>query len=301
MTIEPVAGIGDGACFIYIGSLQAGSTSHVRQERAPLPDLRPARLGQVDRRHQSRRHNARPGRPRAPLNKGERDPMRSKLALALLSIAAMALDACTSAASPSAPRPDPDRRRDAHRHCGPREPASSPAASLSSEPTASPGGAAGGGQATPGSIDPCTLLTADQASKAIGKTLSAGVSTTLDPNRVCTFKNGKSEVKVILAPPAPDSKTATAYWDAARATVPAGRLDQGSAQLRPIGVRLRIRRWAVVERAVRDRRDEGLRVLLRLPGVQPGGKPRGCLHRCREPAMRPRRTRAVRSPAGCSG
>ena len=92
--------------------------------------------------------------------------------------------------------------------------------SPASEPPASPGGG-GGAQPTPGAIDPCTLLTADQASKAIGKKLGAGVSSTLDPDRVCTFKNGLSEVKVILAPPAPDAATAQAYWDAERAQVPA--------------------------------------------------------------------------------
>lgn len=74
---------------------------------------------------------------------------------------------------------------------------------------------------TPGSIDPCTLLTADEASTLMGTKLGAGVSASLDPDRVCTFKSGLSEVKVILAPPAPDSATANAYWDAERSQVPA--------------------------------------------------------------------------------
>jgi hypothetical protein len=76
-------------------------------------------------------------------------------------------------------------------------------------------------QATPGDIDPCTLLTAEEASTLMGMTLSAGVSTNLDPARACTFKSGLSEVKLILAPQAPDAATAQAYWDAERAQVPA--------------------------------------------------------------------------------
>lgn len=87
------------------------------------------------------------------------------------------------------------------------------------EPT-SAGGA--GPQPTPGDIDPCTLLTQAEASAIMGKPLSAGVSTTLDPDRACTFKSGLSEVKLILAPPAPDLATATAYWDAQALQVPPG-------------------------------------------------------------------------------
>ena len=88
--------------------------------------------------------------------------------------------------------------------------------------TASESPSEAGPSATPGSIDPCTLLTADEASTLKGTTLGAGVSADLDPDRVCTFKSGTSEVKVILAPPAPDSATANAYWDAERAQVPTG-------------------------------------------------------------------------------
>jgi hypothetical protein len=58
-------------------------------------------------------------------------------------------------------------------------------------------------------------------STLMGKKLSAGVSATLDPDRVCTFKSGLTEVKLILAPPAPDAKTAQAYWDQKRSQVPA--------------------------------------------------------------------------------
>ena len=92
-------------------------------------------------------------------------------------------------------------------------------------PTPTPAPSAGalpsqGPKPTPGAIDPCTLLTATEASAIIGLKVSAGVSTILDPDRVCTFKSGLSEVKLILAPPAPDAATAKAYWDAERSQVP---------------------------------------------------------------------------------
>ena len=94
----------------------------------------------------------------------------------------------------------------------------SPAPSTAAS-SASPSG--GGGQATPSSIDPCSLLTQDEASTLMGKKLGAGVSTTADQLRVCTFKSGLTEVKLFVAPPAPDAKTAQDTWDAERAQVPA--------------------------------------------------------------------------------
>jgi hypothetical protein len=80
----------------------------------------------------------------------------------------------------------------------------------------------GGTPAPPPDIDPCTLITQAEASGMIGKALGAGVSTTVGPDRVCTFKTGLTEVKLFLAPKAPDEATATQYWDAARAQAPAG-------------------------------------------------------------------------------
>ncbi len=97
-------------------------------------------------------------------------------------------------------------------------------AAPTTEPSASPsssGGPVTGASSTPGAIDPCTLLTADEASKVIGMKMSAGVSDYADPVRVCTFKSGKAELKVFLAAPAADAATAKGYWDAQRAEVPA--------------------------------------------------------------------------------
>jgi hypothetical protein len=97
-------------------------------------------------------------------------------------------------------------------------PTPTPAPTATAEPSAGGGGPA----PTPGAIDPCTLLTTDEASTLMGMKLSAGVSEILDPDRVCRFRSGVTEVGLILAPPAPDTATATAYWDAERAQLPAG-------------------------------------------------------------------------------
>jgi hypothetical protein len=95
-----------------------------------------------------------------------------------------------------------------------------PSTAASPAGSASPGG--GGAQRTPGSIDPCSLLTTEEASKLIGKKLGPGVGTTMGPNRACTFRSGPTVVRLVLAPPAPDLATAQYYWDAERARLPAG-------------------------------------------------------------------------------
>ncbi len=100
-------------------------------------------------------------------------------------------------------------------------PEASPSAETSPSPTSSDSGL-GGTPGTPTAIDPCDLLTKDEASTLMGKTLGAGVSTLVDQTRVCTWKSGLTEVKLFLAPPAPDTATATGYWDASRGELPAG-------------------------------------------------------------------------------
>lgn len=135
---------------------------------------------------------------------------------------ALVLGACTTnaSASPSAASPSPVAVATLTATAIVATPVPTTAASPAG-PTASPGGGGGGAKATPNSIDPCTLLTTEEASKLMGTKLSAGVSTMAGPDRVCTFKSGLTEVKLFLAPPAPDPATAQAYWDAARAEVPA--------------------------------------------------------------------------------
>ncbi len=132
--------------------------------------------------------------------------------LVLVAAASIAAGACTTAAGSAAPtQPAIASLSATSVPEGSATPVASPAASAS---------ALGGGQPTPGPLDPCSLLTADEASTAVGAKLGAGVSTILDPDRVCTWKSGTTEVKLILAPPAPDAATAQAYWDAERADVP---------------------------------------------------------------------------------
>jgi hypothetical protein len=96
-------------------------------------------------------------------------------------------------------------------------PSSAPSAGPSASAEASPSA-----QPTPGDIDPCTLLTQEEASTLMGKKLGAGVSTTVGPDRVCTFKSGLSEVKVFITPPASSPDVANAFYDEARSTAPEG-------------------------------------------------------------------------------
>ena len=141
--------------------------------------------------------------------------MTSKIAHLSIVAVALVVGACTSAAAPTNVPTQPPvglRATAVVATPTPTAPQASPESS----------GAVAGGQPTPGSIDPCTLLTQTEASNVMGKSLGAGVSTTLDPDRVCTFKSGLSEVKVILAPAAPDAATAQGYWDSEQGQVPAG-------------------------------------------------------------------------------
>ncbi|HEX8026640.1 MAG TPA: hypothetical protein VF484_10570 [Candidatus Limnocylindrales bacterium] len=85
---------------------------------------------------------------------------------------------------------------------------------------ASSGGS--GSSAPPSAIDPCSLLTQDEATTAVGTKVGPGSPSLVGQSRVCTWKTGTTEVKVILAPPAADAASAQAYWDAAQADIPEG-------------------------------------------------------------------------------
>ena len=77
----------------------------------------------------------------------------------------------------------------------------------------------------PTSIDPCTLLTQDEASKLAGFALAAGTSTTLENNdRLCSYGAEGSVLQVLVAV-APDAATAKAGEPDFKAT-----LEQGVAQ-----------------------------------------------------------------------
>jgi hypothetical protein len=154
--------------------------------------------------------------------------MRTKrsLSLSLIGITAVALAACSTTGAGSATTSPVASSSPVS--VGTLKPSIVPVAtpsavgSPSTEPTASPAGGGPSGSTAPVAIDPCSLLTSDEASTTMGMKLSAGVSTQLDPDRVCTFKSGLSELKLILAPKAPDVDTAKAYWDEERAQVPSG-------------------------------------------------------------------------------
>ena len=92
------------------------------------------------------------------------------------------------------------------------EPSATPEPSSSDEADAS---------ATPGPINPCTLLTQDEASGYIGTKLGAGKLENVTPLMVCTWAKGATKLKIFLAPPT-DPVAAKAYYEANKSRVPEG-------------------------------------------------------------------------------
>jgi len=141
--------------------------------------------------------------------------MRSQRALVLVSVASLAMAACTTAGA-SAGATSPVAVATLAATSVPEATAAIPTATAA----ASSGGP--GGSAAPSAIDPCSLLTQQEATTAVGTTVGAGSPSLVGQSRVCTWKTGTTEVKVILAPPAADAATAQAYWDAAAQDIPNG-------------------------------------------------------------------------------
>ncbi len=75
--------------------------------------------------------------------------------------------------------------------------------------------------ATPGPINPCTLLSQDEASGYIGVKLGEGKLSQAGPEMVCTWVKGTSKVKIFLPPPT-DPAAAKAYYEAHKSEVPEG-------------------------------------------------------------------------------
>ena len=96
-------------------------------------------------------------------------------------------------------------------------PSPSPVPSDSAEPSASDAEA----QATPGTINPCTLLTQDEASGYIGAKLGPGTLENVTPLMVCTWAKGGTKLKIFLSPPT-DPVAAKAYYEANKSEVPEG-------------------------------------------------------------------------------
>ncbi len=138
--------------------------------------------------------------------------MRAGLAL---SAVILVVGACGGGASASSP---PSAGPTATLAAAP----ATPAATETPSPTATEEASPTSGAASPVAIDPCTLLTQAEAEALIGQTLSAGVEQDLAPDQACSFKSSLTEVKLIVAPPAPDTATANSYWDAQQGQVPAG-------------------------------------------------------------------------------
>jgi hypothetical protein len=145
--------------------------------------------------------------------------MRSPRCLLIVTIAAaLATAACTTAgASPSTGAIQAPVSVATLVATSAPEATNPPAATA--EPTS---GTAGGASQPPSAIDPCSLLTQDEASTAVGTHVGAGSPSLVGQSRTCTWKTGTTEVKVILAPPAADAATAQAYWNAAAQDIPNG-------------------------------------------------------------------------------
>ena len=91
-------------------------------------------------------------------------------------------------------------------------------------PSASPEASSGdvaSGKPTAGPTDPCSTLTQAEASQLIGVALGPGKRQLADPDTICTWAKGKTEVKVFLtAPTTPEA--AKAYYEAHKSEIPAG-------------------------------------------------------------------------------
>ena len=110
-------------------------------------------------------------------------------------------------------------------------PAASASAETSPAPSATEAAVASAPDFTPvpTSIDPCTLLTQDEASKLAGFTLAAGTSTTLENNdRLCSYGAEGSVIQVLVAV-APDAATAKAGEPDFKATLEQGVAEAGIA------------------------------------------------------------------------
>ena len=93
--------------------------------------------------------------------------------------------------------------------------------SPTAEPTTTPEPSASeaDASATPGPINPCTLLTQDEASGYIGATLGTGKLEQVTPDMVCTWAKGTTKLKIFLTPPT-DPTAAKAYYEAHKSEIP---------------------------------------------------------------------------------
>ena len=141
--------------------------------------------------------------------------MRKNRAFALVATTTIAFAACSGSGAPTAaPQATP-------LVIAPLIATAVPATTPPNESPEASVGSVDGGQASASPLDPCDLITVDEASTLIGAKLGAGVSSMVDQDRVCTFKKGLTEVKLFLLPRAATTEEAKAYWTAARGEIPA--------------------------------------------------------------------------------
>ena len=91
----------------------------------------------------------------------------------------------------------------------------------SASPAASSGDVGGSEQPTAGPTDPCSPLTQAEASHLIGVALGPGKRQVADPDTICTWAKGTTEVKVFLTAPTTPA-AAKAYYEAHKSEIPDG-------------------------------------------------------------------------------
>jgi hypothetical protein len=141
-------------------------------------------------------------------------PLRPLSALLILSIIGVA--ACSTAATPSLTTTTPSRAplpAESAPDSAPSSAADSPEPSTEASADAT---------AVPTSIDPCQLVSADEAGKLSGATFGAGKETTTKGNaRICTYSGNTLNVFSVEVAIAPDEATAKADEAAAQADLQA--------------------------------------------------------------------------------
>lgn len=122
--------------------------------------------------------------------------------VALLMLSALVVGACSSSTASTAPslgsNPSPEVSA-----------ASTEGPSASPESTAAAASGAPQTTAVPTDIDPCQLVTADEASKLAGTTLAAAKPSTENGSRICTY-GAEGIVLEVLVAVSPDAATAKA-------------------------------------------------------------------------------------------
>ena len=152
--------------------------------------------------------------------------MTSKHGRLSILVVTLAVSACTSAGgAPSGDATQPPAASQAGSTCRSaadrgRGIADSDARAVS-QPRGQFGSDEASGKPTAGPTDPCSLLTQAEASHLIGVALGPGKRQVADPDTICTWAKGTTEVKVFLTAPTTPA-AAKAYYEAHKSEIPAG-------------------------------------------------------------------------------